>query len=71
MRESRDRRGVEKLGRALEQGNRRAIADLLGNILSETDQIEAKVRLPEDSKLAKHILAIANSGGGAVIIGLD
>lgn len=67
----RDRRGIERFARALETGERRAIADLLGNIISERDQIDAKLQAPEDSKLAKHILAIANSGGGAVLFGVD
>ncbi len=70
-RDIRERRGAERFARTLEAGDRRVIADLLGNIISEADQIEAKVQIPESSKLAKHVLAIANSGGGAILLGVD
>lgn len=44
---------------------------LLQNHLGEEDYLDFKKEWPEKEKEAKHILAMANSGGGCIIFGLD
>lgn len=43
---------------------------LLGNS-GETDFLDFKMKWSDFTKLAKHILAIANSGGGCIIVGVS
>lgn len=43
---------------------------LLQNITGEYDVLDFKGQYIEDSKLAKHILAMANSGSGVIIFGI-
>ncbi|HOZ54468.1 MAG TPA: ATP-binding protein [Clostridia bacterium] len=44
---------------------------LVENHLGEADYIDFKAEWPEKDKLAKIILALANYGGGAIIIGVN
>lgn len=60
----------EGFARFFEAPSREALRDLLKHSVGETDQIDFKAELPEKAKLAKHLLAFANSGGGALIIGV-
>jgi predicted HTH transcriptional regulator len=47
------------------------LKDLLLNNTGETDFLDFKTKWPYFSKVAKHILAIANSGGGCIIAGVS
>ncbi len=44
--------------------------DLVSNNLGEFNYVDYKSEWPERSKLAKHMLAMANSGGGAIVTGV-
>ena len=52
------------------QPTREALRELLRKNIGETDYLDFKSSWPEVPKLAKHILALANSGGGAVVVGV-
>ncbi len=60
----------EGFARFFEAPSREALRDLLKHSVGETDHIDFKAELPEKAKLAKHFLAFANSGGGALIVGV-
>lgn len=60
----------EEFSRFFEQPSREAFRDLLQSHFGETDALDFKADWPPDSKLAKHILALANSGGGAIVLGV-
>lgn len=47
------------------------LKDLLLHNTGETDFLDFKTKWTEFSKMAKHILAIANSGGGCIIVGVS
>ena len=49
---------------------RDALAELLKTNIGETDYLDFKADWPDIPKLAKHILAIANSGSGALVVGV-
>ena len=49
---------------------REGLREFLKNHCGETQHVDFKKEWPEMSKLAKHILAIANSGGGVIIVGV-
>ncbi|WCN38634.1 RNA-binding domain-containing protein [Aneurinibacillus uraniidurans] len=46
------------------------LCDLLLHNTGETDFLDFKAKWIDLTKLAKHILAIANSGGGSIIVGV-
>jgi predicted HTH transcriptional regulator len=48
-----------------------SLKELLLNNTGETDFLDFKTKWPFFSKVAKHILAIANSGGGCMIAGVS
>lgn len=68
MRQERYR--YENFVQFFEEPTRTTLKDLLRANLGETDQLDFKARWPDSSKLAKHIIAIGNSGGGAIVIGV-
>lgn len=47
------------------------LKELLFNNTGETDFLDFKTKWTEFSKMAKHVLAIANSGGGCIIVGVS
>lgn len=47
------------------------LKELLLHNSGETDFLDFKMKWSNFSKLAKHILAIANSGGGSIIVGVS
>lgn len=53
-----------------EQPSRDTLRDLMRYGSGESDSFDFKEAWPEKAKIAKHILALANSGGGALIIGV-
>ncbi|WP_335871681.1 AlbA family DNA-binding domain-containing protein [Bacillus sp. 2205SS5-2] len=54
----------------LNNPSKEGFTDLLLNNTGETDFLDFKTKWVEFTKLAKHILAIANSGGGCMLIGV-
>ncbi len=52
------------------QPTREALRELLRRNIGETDYLDFKMDWPEIPKLAKHILALSNSGGGALVVGM-
>lgn len=48
-----------------------SFAELLFNNTGESDFLDFKMKWIEFTKLAKHMLAIANSGGGCIIFGVS
>lgn len=61
----------EEFARFLEVPNRENFRELLRGHLGEFDSLDFKENWPEQSKLAKHILAFANSGTGCLVIGVS
>jgi len=60
----------EGFARFFEKPTREGLRDLIKNNIGETDYLDFKTEWPEYPKLAKHILALSNSGGGAIITGV-
>lgn len=50
---------------------REALRELLRRNIGETDYLDFKADWPALPKLARHILALANSGGGALVVGVS
>lgn len=44
--------------------------NLVKNAVGEANHLDFKQAWPESAKLAKHVLSIANAGGGAIVIGV-
>ena len=61
----------EAFARFFEEPTREALRDLIKTNIGETDYLDFKETWPESPKLAKHILSLANSGGGAMVIGVS
>lgn len=61
----------EGFARFFETPTRQSLRELLANSIGETDQIDFKAELPEKPKLAKHLLGLANSNGGVLILGVS
>ncbi|WP_102348542.1 AlbA family DNA-binding domain-containing protein [Bacillus sp. Marseille-P3661] len=59
------------LKRFLDNPTHETLRELLLNNTGETDFLDFKTKWIDLTKLAKHILAIANSGGGAIIVGVS
>ncbi len=60
----------EAFAKFFEAPTRTGLRDLLKGNIGETDYLDFKEDWPEWVKLAKHILAMANSGGGAIVVGV-
>jgi hypothetical protein len=60
----------EGFAKFFEMPTRESLRNLLRTNVGETDNIDFKLELPEKGKLAKHMLALANSGGGVIISGV-
>ena len=54
----------------LQNPTRENFIDILDNGLGEQDNLDFKVQWIEAQKLAEILLGIANSGGGAIILGV-
>lgn len=61
----------ERFTQFFEKPTRDSLAQLLQAHGGETDNLDFKADFPAGSKLARHILALANSGGGAIIFGVE
>ena len=52
-----------------EEPTRKSLRELLKHNIGELDYLDFKEIWPDTPKLAKHILGLANSGGGVLVIG--
>lgn len=60
----------EDFAKFFENPSRENLRELLRNQVGEFDHIDFKGEWLEDSKLARHLLGFANSGGGCLVIGI-
>lgn len=60
----------ETFARFFAEPTREALRELLRRNIGETDYLDFKADWPALPKLARHILALANSGGGALVVGV-
>lgn len=60
----------EAFAKFFEMPTREGLRELLRSSIGETDYLDFKESWPEPSKLARHVLALANSGGGALVVGI-
>lgn len=61
----------EAFARFFEQPTRESFRDLVRQGVGETDYLDFKAQWPDLNKIAKHVLALANSGGGAIVVGVE
>lgn len=61
----------EAFAQFFEQPTRERLRELIKQSIGETDYLDFKVEWPDLVKVSKHILALANSGGGALVLGLN
>jgi len=60
----------EGFSRFFEKPTRESFRELIRQGIGETDYLDFKAEWPSLNKIAKHILALANSGGGAIVVGI-
>lgn len=60
----------ENFARFFEKPTREGLRELLRTNVGETDQCDFKHDWPLLSKMARHILGFANSGGGVIVLGV-
>jgi hypothetical protein len=60
----------EEFARFLEQPSREALRNLLSTHYGELPQLEFKEQWPDTPKLVKHVLGMANSEGGCLVMGV-
>lgn len=61
----------ENITKFFENPTRDKFRELIQYNTGEYNNLDFKKEWPETSKLAKHILAFANSGGGIIVIGIE
>tara|TARA_R110001583_G_scaffold65264_1_gene188659 strand:+ start:14281 stop:15027 length:747 start_codon:yes stop_codon:yes gene_type:complete len=61
----------EAFAQFFEEPTREKLRALVQQNIGETDYLDFKAEWPELVKVSKHILALANSGGGVLVIGLS
>ena len=61
----------ESFARFFTEPTREALRELLRRNIGETDYLDFKADWPSVPKLARHVLALANSGGGALVVGVS
>jgi predicted HTH transcriptional regulator len=60
----------EDFANFFENPTRKGLKEILRSHFGEQDNLDFKGEWPSFSKIAKHIIAIANSGGGCIVIGV-
>ncbi len=60
----------EEFARFFEKPTRESFRDLIKRNYGETNQLDFKEEWPADTKIARHILGLANSGGGCLVVGI-
>lgn len=69
---TRNSRGIhEEFARFFEKPTREALRNILQNHFGEENHLDFKAEFPTYSKLARHLLALANYGGGVIVIGVS
>ena len=58
----------EDFARFFEEPTREGLREVLKNNVGEANEIDFKREWPEGSKLAKHVLGLANHGGGGCVV---
>lgn len=61
----------EGFARFFEQPTREGLKELLKQNFGEQDYLDFKKQWTSLSKIAKHIIAFANSGGGCIVLGVE
>ena len=61
----------EGFARFFEQPTREGLRELLKQNFGEQDYLDFKKQWTSLSKIAKHIIAFANSGGGCIVLGVE
>jgi len=61
----------EAFAQFFEKPTREKLRELVKQNTGETDYLDFKAEWPDLVKVSKHILALANSGGGVIAIGLN
>jgi predicted HTH transcriptional regulator len=61
----------EAFSQFFEKPTREKLRELVKQNIGETDYLDFKAEWPDLVKVSKHILALANSGGGILVIGLN
>lgn len=61
----------EAFARFFEEPTRESLRDIIKGNIGETDYLDFKAEWPEKTALVRHILALANSGGGALVVGVS
>jgi len=61
----------EAFAQFFEEPTREKLRELVKQNIGETDYLDFKADWPDLVKVSKHILALANSGGGVLVIGLN
>ena len=62
----------EDFARFFEGPTREGLREVLRNNVGEADELDFKREWPDSSKLAKHVLGLANfGGGGCVVVGVE
>lgn len=60
----------EAFAQFFEKPTRERLRELIKQSIGETDYLDFKSEWPDLVKVSKHILALANTGGGALVLGL-
>lgn len=60
----------EEFSLFFESPSREALRRLLKSHFGEMDDLDFKMQWPEEPEIVRHLLALANSGGGCIIIGI-
>jgi predicted HTH transcriptional regulator len=61
----------EAFAQFFEKPTREGLRELVKTSIGETDYLDCKAEWIDLVKVSKHILALANSGGGALVIGIN
>jgi hypothetical protein len=59
---------MEDFARFFEKPTREGLREVLKNNVGEANELDFKREWPEGSKLAKHVLGLANHGGGGCVV---
>lgn len=61
----------DQISELIQSPDKAKIREHLQNTLGETNNVDYKLDFSNYAKLSKHILAIANTGGGLIVVGIN